>query len=155
MRQIRVKALSNAALFELLKKALQDSDVTETIITPRIDKSGYGYYWIGVRRGITELDFKLVINQQIIDFVLAYLAGEELPDVTKFDPDERLTSQEECEQWLEKHRDSHMGKHLSCREEIKMSGTDNYLALKVIFKRGKIIYPATKIEDVLSLFSVL
>lgn len=148
LRQVTVKGQSNEALFKLIEKAVKESPV-QVIVTPRIDAGNYPYYWIGVRFDRQELNFKLLVNDQIVNFILAYLKGDEpLPTVTDFKPTSTVADSEE---WLFKHQSSHSQSAISCKEELVMRDDVSYLTTKLNFMNGKVIYPSTKCEDVLSI----
>ena len=70
--------------------------------------AGCGYVWFGIRKGYTELDGKLLLNAQIWNYLLAFLMGKELPEVTEFEPDREICCQSEWlkryEQWLRVER---------------------------------------------------
>lgn len=151
LRQITAKAKSNEALFKLIEQAISRKPV-QLIVTPRVDVGGYPYYWIGVRFDYRELNFKLLRSNQIGYFILAYLRGDDtLPEVTEFTPTEKI---EDAQEWLYWHHDVHSAGSISCREEISMQDGVNYITKKLIFKNGKINYPSTKCDDVLSLLNL-
>ncbi len=148
IRQVAVKAQSNEALFKLIEQAIQRKPV-QMIVTPRIDAGGYPYYWVGVRFDYQELNFKLQVNEQIMKYILAYLKGdEELPTVTNFNPTEKI---EHVEEWLENHEMNHIFSSIYDKEELSMREGGNYLTRKFVYQNGKINYPSTKCEDVLSI----
>ena len=148
LRQVTVKAQSNEALFKLIQQAIERKPV-QMIVTPRVDVSGYPYYWIGVRFDRQELNFKLQVSDQIVKFIHAYLKGEkELPNVCDFNPTEKM---ENVGEWLTDHEMLHYGDSISFREELTMKDDVNYLTKKMNFINGKIIYPSVVCEDVLSI----
>ena len=148
IRQVTVKAQTNEALFKLVEQAI-DRKPVQVIVTPRIDVVGHAYYWMGVRFDRQELNFKLKINEQIGNYILAYLKGDEpLPTVTEFEPTKTV---ENAEEWLLQHEAYHSKSAISFKEELAMRGDVNYLTTKLVFMNGKINYPSTKCEDVLSI----
>lgn len=151
LRQVTVKAQSNEALFKLIEQAINRRPV-QVIVTPRIDVAGLPYYWIGVRFDYQELNFKLQVNDQITKYILAYLKGEkELPTVTEYEPTEKI---EDVDGWLMEHEMKHYRHSISFREEINLREGVNYLTKKLIFINGKINYPSTKCDDVLSIILI-
>ena len=148
LRQIAVKAQSNEALFKLIGQAISRKPV-QVIVTPRVDKGGYPYYWIGVRFDYQELNFKLQVTEQIMDYILAYLKGDsELPTVTEFNPTEKV---ENIAEWLRGHEVKHIGSSLYNKEEIALKEGSNYLTRKFVYPNGKVNYPSVKCEDILSI----
>ena len=148
LRQIAVKAQSNEALFKLIEQAI-DRKPAQVIVTPRVDQGGYPYYWIGVRFDYQELNFKLQVTEQIMDYILAYLKGDsELPTVTEFNP---TTKVENVAEWLRSHEMKHIGSSLYNKEELSIKEGANYLTRKFLYPHGKVNYPSIKCEDALSI----
>lgn len=148
LRQIAVKAQSNEALFKLIEQAISRKPV-QVIVTPRVDVGGYPYYWIGVRFDYRELNFKLQVTEQIMDYILAYLKGDEqLPTVTDFNPTEKV---ENVGEWLRSHEVKHIYSALYNKEELSLREGTNYLTKKFVYPHGKINYPSIKCDDALSL----
>jgi len=148
LHQVTVKAQSNEALFKLISQAIERKPV-QIIVTPRVDRGNYPYYWVGIRFDIHELDFKLLVNNEIINFIHAYLKGdEELPIVTEFNPTEKV---ENVNEWLQRHEAAHIFSSLSDKEELVMT-TDgvSYLTRKFVYKNGKLYYPSIKFDDALN-----
>lgn len=96
LRVIKIKPAGNAKMFRTLTKAIA-AGATTLIVTTRVDVAGCGYVWFGIRKGYTELDGKLLLNAQIWNYLLAFLMGKELPEVTEFEPDREICCQSE---WL-------------------------------------------------------
>ena len=96
LRIIKIKPAGNAKMFRTLAKAIA-AGATTLIVTTRVDVAGCGYVWFGIRKGYTELDGKLLLNAQIWNYLLAFLMGKELPEVTEFEPDREICCQSE---WL-------------------------------------------------------
>ena len=145
-----VKAQSNEALFKLIEQAISRKPV-QIIVTPRVDRGGYPYYWVIIRFDLQELHFKLQVNDQIMNFILAYLKGEEsLPTVTEFEATEKI---ENAEDWLFEHEVIITRAGISVKEELSMKDNVNYLIRKGIFINGRINFPPIKFDNV-SLFFV-
>ena len=89
------------------------------------------------------------MNQQIKDYILAYLrrSNVALPEVTDFEPE----AVADANQWLLDHETEHGKYAMHKDEQVHMGDERNYLKLRLQFPFGKIIYPATAVEDVLSL----
>ncbi|MDR0954723.1 MAG: hypothetical protein LBM20_05005 [Rikenellaceae bacterium] len=146
--QVTVKAQTNEALFKLIEQAIERKPV-QMIVTPRIDVAGYPYYWVGIRSDYRELNFKLQVNDQIMNYILAYLKGDEqLPTVSDFNPTEKI---ENVAEWLECHEMKHFRSSLYDKEELSMKEGINYLTRKFVYLNGKINYPSTKCDDALSI----
>lgn len=147
LRQTIVKGGTTEQLFALMQRAIEKKP-DAVIVTPRVDKGSNAYYWIGVRFKNRELDFKLPINKQIRDYILAYLRRNNvgLPEVTDFNPETVADSN----QWLLDHETEHSKYAMHKDEQVHMSNEKNYLKLRLKFPFGKIIYPATAVEDVFS-----
>lgn len=148
LHQTIVKGGTTEKLFALMQGAIERKPV-DVIVTPRVDKGANAYYWVGVRFENRELDFKLPVNQQIKDYILAYLrrSNVALPEVTDFEPEAVADSN----QWLLDHETEHSRFAMHKDEQVHMGDEKNYLKLRLKFPFGKIIYPATAVEDVLSL----
>ncbi len=151
LRQVTVKAQSNEALFKLIQQAISRKPV-QVIVTPRVDAAGYPYYWIGVRFDYQELNFKLQVTRQIMDYILAYLQGDEqLPTVTDFTPTEKV---ENVEEWLRQHEFKHIHSSLYDKEELTIKKDANYLTKKFVYSHEKINYPSVKCEDALGVILI-
>ena len=145
-----VKSDNNEELFNLVKRAISMQSV-KIIITPRVDVASNAYYWIGVRFENRELDFKLGVNSEIRSYIRAYLVGgnhNELPKVTNYQPD----NVSDVETWLSDNLNFHANGAIKSEEIISMRDGTDYQYKQLTLINGKIIYPATKLDDVLSLF---
>lgn len=149
LQQTIVKGGTTEQLFALMQRAISNNPV-EIIVTPRVDKGANAYYWVGVRFENRELDFKLPVNNQIKDYILAYLrrGNVGLPEVTDFEPEAGI---EDMNQWLVNHEIEHTDFAMHKDEQVRMGDDKNYLKLRLKFPFGKIIYPAAEVEDILSL----
>ena len=150
IRVIKVKADNNERTFAALTKAIE-AGATTLIVTPRVDVAGCGYVWFGIRKAQTELDGKLLLNNQIWDFIQAYLLGEELPEVTNYNPDSEACCQEEwlatVEAEVAKLADSALEEYNESDEGV------GYLTKKYTFANGKVVMPAQQVADVAELFA--
>lgn len=150
IRVIKVKGENNESLFTTLRKAIE-AGATTLIATPRVDVAGCGYVWFGIRKGQTELDGKLLLNNQIWDFVQAFLLGEELPKVTNYNPDSEACCQEE---WLAQVESEIAALADTSYEEYNESDEGvGYLTKKYTFANGKVVMPAQQVADVAELFA--
>ena len=148
LQQTIVKGGTTEKLFALMQRAIEKKP-DAVIVTPRVDRASNAYYWVGVRFENRELDFKLPVNKQIKNYILAYLrrSNVELPTVTDFE----LEAVADSNQWLLDHENEHGKYAMHKDEQVHMGDERNYLKLRLKFPFGKIIYPATAVEDVLSL----
>lgn len=149
LRQTIVKGGTTQQLFTLMSRAMANNPV-DVIVTPRVDKGSNAYYWVGVRFENRELDFKLPMNRQIRAYILAYLrrGNVELPKVTDFEPETGIM---DMGQWILDHEAEHEKFAIHKDEHVSMAGGKNYLKVRLRYHFGKIIYPATEVEDILSL----
>ena len=149
LQQTIVKGGTTEQLFALMQRAIEKRP-TAVIVTPRVDKGANAYYWVGVRFENRELDFKLPVNKEIKDYILAYLrrGNVELPKVNDFEPEAGIV---DINQWLLDHETEHTGFAMHKDEQVRMGDNKNYLKLRLKFPFGKIIYPSTEVEDILSL----
>ena len=150
IRVIKVKADNNERTFAALTKAIE-AGATTLIVTPRVDVAGCGYVWFGIRKAQTELDGKLLLNNQIWDFVQAFLLGEELPEVKSYESDSEVCCQEEwlatVEAEVAKLADSALEEYNESDEGV------GYLTKKYTFANGKVVMPAQQVADVAELFA--
>lgn len=100
LRLVKMKFDTNAKMVRTLTAAVSKG-IDKLILTPRVDVAGCGYVWLGIRKGRIELDGKLLLNRQIGEYLLAYLQGTELPEITDFDSDREICCQSD---WLERSR---------------------------------------------------
>lgn len=150
LRIIKIKPAENPKMFRTLAKAIA-AGATTLIVTTRVDVAGCGYVWFGIRKGHTELDGKLLLNAQIWNYLLAFLMGKELPEVTDFEPDRTICCQSE---WLEEVT-AEVEKLTSTFSEEYNENEEGigYLAKKYHFPNGKVVMPAEEIEDVTALLA--
>ena len=150
IRVIKVKGENNESVFSSLRKAIE-AGATTLIVTPRVDVAGCGYVWFGIRKEQTELDGKLLLNEQIVNYIKAFLLGEELPEVKSYESDNEICCQEEwlatVEAEVAKLADSSYEEYQQNDEGI------GYLVKKYTYANGKVVMPAQQVADVAELFS--
>lgn len=150
LRVIKLKAESNDKVFNALNSAIK-AGATTLIATPRVDVAGCGYVWFGIRKEQTELDGKLLLNEQIANYIKAFLLGEELPEVKNFESDNAICCQEEwlatVEAEVTKLADSSYEEYQQNDEVV------GYLVKKYTFANGKVVMPAQQVADVAELFA--
>lgn len=150
LRVIKLKAETNDKVFNSLNNAIK-AGATTLIVTPRVDVAGCGYVWFGVRKEQTELDGKLLLNEQIANYIKAFLMGEELPAVTIYDPDSEICCQEE---WLAQIESEIAALADTSYEEYQQNDEGiGYLVKKYTFANGKVVMPAQQVADVAELFA--
>lgn len=150
IRVIKVKSENNESIFTTLRKAIE-AGATTLIATPRVDVAGCGYVWFGIRKEQTELDGKLLLNEQIANYIKAFLMGEELPEVKNYESDSEVCCQEEwlaiVEAEVAKLADSALEEYNESDEGV------GYLTKKYTFANGKVVMPAQQVADVAELFA--
>lgn len=150
LRVIKLKAESNDKAFKALNSAIK-AGATTLIATPRVDVAGCGYVWFGIRKEQTELDGKLLLNEQIANYIKAFLLGEELPEVKNFESDNAICCQEE---WLATVEAEVAKLADSSYEESQQNDEGvGYLVKKYCFANGKVVMPAKQVADVAELFA--
>ena len=150
LRVIKIKPAGNAKMFRTLAKAIA-AGATTLIVTTRVDVAGCGYVWFGIRKGYTELDGKLLLNAQIWNYLLAFLMGKELPEVTEFEPDREICCQSE---WLVKvAAEVEKLTPITSVEYNESEEGIGYLAKKYHFSNGKVVMPAEAMEDITDLLN--
>lgn len=150
LRVIKIKPAGNAKIFRTLTKAIA-AGATTLIVTTRVDVAGCGYVWFGIRKGYTELDGKLLLNAQIWNYLLAFLMGKELPEVTEFEPDREICCQSE---WLaEVAAEVEKLTPITSEEYNESEEGIGYLAQKYHFPNGKVVMPAEAMEEITDLLN--
>lgn len=150
LRVIKIKPAGNAKMFRTLTKAIA-AGATILIVTTRVDVARCGYVWFGIRKGYTELDGKLLLNAQIWNYLLAFLMGKELPEVTEFEPDREICCQSE---WLvEVAAEVEKLTAITSEEYNESEEGIGYLAKKYHFPNGKVVMPAEAMEDITDLLN--
>jgi len=148
VQKTTVKGQSNESLFRLIEQAINKKAV-QLLLAPHVDVGRYPYYWVGVRYDYNELEFKLLVNKQIMDYIDAYLKGDEqLPTVTEYNP---MAQVEDVGEWLQNHEAQHADSSLSSKEFLWMKDGVNYLIKTFTYRNGRISYTLNKFEDTLSL----
>ena len=150
LRIIKIKPAGNAKMFRTLAKAIA-AGATTLIVTTRVDVAGCGYVWFGIRKGYTELDGKRLLNAQIWNYLLAFLMGKELSEVTEFEPDREICCQSE---WLaEVAAEMEKLTAITSEEYNESEEGIGYLAKKYHFPNGKVVMPAEAMEDITDLLN--
>ena len=150
LRIIKIKPAGNAKMFRTLAKAIA-AGATTLIVTTRVDVAGCGYVWFGIRKGYTELDGKLLLNAQIWNYLLAFLMGKELSEVTEFEPDREICCQSE---WLvEVAAEVEKLTSVTSEEYNESEEGIGYLAKKYHCPNGKVVMPAEAMEDICDLLN--
>ena len=150
LRISKIKPAANAKMFRTLAKAIA-AGATTLIVTTRVDVAGCGYVWFGIRKGYTELDGKLLLNAQIWNYLMAFLMGKELPEVTEFEPDREICCQSE---WLaEVAAEVEKLTPITSEEYNESEEGIGYLAKKYHFPNGKVVMPAEAMEDITELLN--
>ena len=99
----------------------------------------------------TELDGKLLLNAQIWNYLMAFLMGKELPEVTEFEPDREICCQSE---WLaEVAAEVEKLTPITSEEYNESEEGIGYLAKKYHFSNGKVVMPAEAMEDITDLLN--
>lgn len=150
LRVIKLKAETNDKVFKSLNNAIK-AGATTLIATPRVDVAGCGYVWFGIRKEQTELDGKLLLNEQIVNYIKAFLLGEELPAVKNFESDNAICCQEE---WLATIEAEIAKLAESTQEEYNESEEGiGYLVKKYAFANGKVVMPSQQVSSIAELFA--
>lgn len=148
LRQVTVRAQNTEEYFRILHQAVTSKDI-RLIVTPWTDKDSNPYYWLGVRVEDVELDFKMMLNDEIEKFILAFLKGEELPEVTDFSS----KPVEDRDKWLDGHMKKYRPLADKVHEKLEKSERNgkHYHSKKLLFPHGKIAYHGKEVQDILSI----
>lgn len=65
-RIVTMKSGNNQAMVQTVQKAVTHG-IDALIITPRVDVAGNKYAWVGLRKGKTELQGKILLNSHIME----------------------------------------------------------------------------------------
>ena len=95
-RIVTMKSGNNQAMVQTVQKAVTHG-IDALIITPRVDVAGNKYTWVGLRKGKTELQGKILLNSHIWNYLLAVLQGKELPEISEYSAESANCGQHE---WL-------------------------------------------------------
>lgn len=147
IHRVELKGMNNFEAFDVVRRAVKNGKVLRMLVTPGIDRNGCPYYWMGLRYGLNEIVFKLMVNDEISSYIMACLSGdEEKPEVTTCVPDKVQMSRVD---WLILHRIMMSGKASNIKEEIVSSNGRYFLNTKLGFKNGKVSF-SEELDDVLS-----
>ena len=67
-RIVTMKSGNNQAMVQTVQKAVTHG-IDALIITPRVDVAGNKYTWVGLRKGKTELQGKILFNSHIWNYL--------------------------------------------------------------------------------------
>lgn len=147
IHRVELKGMNNYEAFDVVRRAVETGKVLRMLVTPGIDRNGCPYYWMGLRYGLNEIVFKLMVNDEISSYIMACLSGdEEKPEVTTCVPDKVQMSRVD---WLILHRIMMSGKASNIKEEIVSSNGRVFHNTKLNYKNGKVSY-SEELDDVLS-----
>lgn len=147
IHRVELRGMNNHETFDVVRRAVESGKVLRMLVTPGIDKNGYPYYWMGLRYDRNEIVFKLLVNDEISSYIMAFLKGEEeMPEVSTCAPD--MVSENRAE-WLVIHRCTLASKADSMKEEMVSSNGRYFLNTKLGYKNGKVSY-SEEFTDVLS-----
>lgn len=147
IHRVELKGMNNFEAFDVVRRAVESGKVLKMLVTPGIDRNGCPYYWMGLRYGLNEIVFKLMVNDEISSYIMACLSGdEEKPEVTTCVPDNVSENRDE---WLIEHGLMMAGKAINVKEEIVSSNGRVFHNTKLNYKNGKVSY-SEELDDVLS-----
>ena len=147
IHRVELRGMNNYEAFDVVRRAVENGKVLRMLVTPGVDKNNCPYYWIGLRYDINEIVFKLLVNEEISAYIMAFLKGdEEMPEVTSCFPDKVTGSKAD---WLEEHKMMQSLHAESSNEVMTISNGRNFLCTKLRFQNGKISY-SEEYSDILS-----
>lgn len=147
IHRVELRGMNNYEAFDVVRRAVENGKVLRMLVTPGVDKNNCPYYWIGLRYDINEIVFKLLVNEEIEAYIMAFLKGdEEMPEVTSCVPDTVTGNKAD---WLEEHKMMQSGYAESSKEAMTMSNGRTFLCTKLKFQNGKISY-SEEYSDILS-----
>ena len=147
IHRVELRGMNNYEAFDVVRRAVENRKVLRMLVTPGVDKNNCPYYWIGLRYDINEIVFKLLVNEEIEAYIMAFLKGdEEKPEVTSCVPDTVTGNKAD---WLEEHKMIQSGYAESSKEAMTMSNGRTFLCTKLKFQNGKISY-SEEYSDILS-----
>ena len=141
-RIVTMKSGNNQAMVQTVQKTVAHG-IDSLILTPRVDVAGNKYAWVGLRKGKTELQGKILLNSHVWNYLLAVLQGKELPESANCGQHEWLTEMEkEVSQHTRRQRE----------EYVEIQNGNGYLVRKYLFPNGKVIMPAEAMTDITAIF---
>ena len=147
IHRVELRGMNNHETFDVVRRAVENGKVLQMLVTPGVDRNGYPYYWMGLRYDRNEIVFKLLVNDEISSYIMAFLKGEEeMPEVSTCAPD--MVSENRAE-WLVIHRCTLASKADSMKEEMVSSNGRYFLNTRLGYKNGKVSY-SEEFTDVLS-----
>ena len=147
IHRVELRGMNNYEAFDVVRRAVKNGKVLRMLVTPGVDRNGCPYYWMGLRYDRNEIVFKLLVNDEISAYIVAFLKGEEdMPEVSSCVPD---TVSENREEWLISHRCMLAGKASTVKEELVSSNGRVFLNTKLGFLKGKVSY-SEEFSDILS-----
>ena len=147
IHRVELRGMNNCEAFDVVRRAVENGKVLRMLVTPGVDKNNCPYYWIGLRYDMNEIVFKLLVNEEIEAYIMAFLKGdEEMPEVTSCVPDTVTGNKAD---WLLEHRIKQSVHAESSNEVMTISNGRNFLCTKLKFQNGKISY-SEEYSDILS-----
>ena len=88
IHRVELRGMNNSEAFDVVRRAVENGKVLRMLVTPGVDRNGCPYYWMGLRYDRNEIVFKLLANDEISAYIMAFLKGEEdMPEVSTCVPD--------------------------------------------------------------------
>ena len=134
-RIVTMKSGNNQAMVQTVQKTVAHG-IDSLILTPRVDVAGNKYAWVGLRKGKTELQGKILLNSHVWNYLLAVLQGKELPEIAEY------SAEKEVSQHTRRQRE----------EYVEIQNGNGYLVRKYLFPNGKVIMPAEAMTDITAIF---
>lgn len=134
------EATSNKPAFDLFcQKA--EKKVYMTLV-PKTSKKGEAYFWItATEKGCDTIEFKLSINQSILDVVMTYIFSGKLINVDSINADEGLdTFSNECTNFALELYKSELANGKTMSRTFLTRG----LKISSFYKHGVIVYEPNK-----------
>lgn len=154
--RFEVKPRNNEEAFNFVKQAIADNadKALQIIVTPGIDVAQRAYFYVGVRRDRNQLNIKILANDEIGKYILAFLAGAtELPEVK--DMTSTITIDPESQDsWYNTIEDALKALNVPRKEQIEVSNGTNYLKVSYKMERGKVSFTKGEVKDIFSILSL-
>lgn len=151
-QQFKLYPRSNEEAVSILFNTIsqRENQPLQLIATPGIDINGNAYIYIGMRIDRQEVDYKLPVNDAILEVVLQYMNGaDELPAVDNIQPEK--VEDDQKENWIKKLEEKVNAFQAVKKETVELTDKANYVKVSYRLQRGKLTFNKGRVNNIIDL----
>lgn len=153
-RQVKLSPRSTEEAINVLFTTIaqKGDQPLQLIASPGIDVMGNPYLYIGMRIDRQEVDYKLPVNDAIIEAVFSFMSGlDELPAVENIQPEK--VEDDHREEWIARLEEKCKAFQAIRKESVEMTDDACYVKVSYRMQRGKVTFRKGKVENLMQLLT--